>query len=540
MTSEPEVLVVGAGPTGLALAAQLAAHGVRPRLVDRNLDRVHESRALAIQPRTLEVLAGLGVTDQLLEHGNRTVQLRIHTGGREAAVPLFDLGLADTAYPHLLFLSQAETERILGDHLAAARITVERGVQLVEIQPSADAVAAVLRHDDGHEEHIRARYVVGCDGAHSTVRTLAGIGFEGSAYPQTFVLADAEADGIAPDAAHAFLSERGMLFFFPLGTPASWRLLAMRPPTDPTPPDAPVSLDEVQALADNYANGMVRLHDPVWMTNFRLHHRAATAYRTGRIFLAGDAAHIHSPAGAQGMNTGIQDAHNLAWKLAHALRGMAHPAVLDTYQPERAPVGAMVLRFTDRAFTIATSTNPLISFARTRIAPILVPLILQPRVLRRYAFRTVSQLAIRYRSSPLSFNGPRAPRRGPKAGDRLPDTPLLHNGQQTTLHAAIARPGWHLLLCGPASAWPARELAQVRDHHPDLITVHHLAATPTPGALLDPDGHARRRLGLAAGDTVVYLVRPDGHIGYRAGGGDLASLYAYVKRWLPATSKPAR
>jgi 2-polyprenyl-6-methoxyphenol hydroxylase-like FAD-dependent oxidoreductase len=537
MTSDPvDVLIVGAGPTGLTLAAELAAHDVRPRLVDRAHDRVHESRALAIQPRTLEVLAGLGVTDQLLEHGNRAVQLRIHAGRREVAVPLFDFGLADTAYPYLLFLSQAETERILVDHLTAAGTTVERGAQLVGLQPDADIVSAVLRHDDGHEEHIRARYVVGCDGAHSTVRTAAGIGFEGSSYPQTFVLADAEADNIEPDAAHAFLSERGMLFFFPLGTPASWRLLAMRPRTDPTPPDAPLGLDEVQALADTYTDGTVRLHDPVWMTNFRLHHRAATAYRAGRVFLAGDAAHIHSPAGAQGMNTGIQDAANLAWKLAHTLRGVTDSALLDTYQPERAPVGAAVLRFTDRAFTIATSTNPLIRIARTRIAPALVPLVLKPQALRGYAFRTVSQLGIRYRTSPLSVNGPQAPRRGPKAGDRLPDAPIVHDGHSTTLHAATARPAWHLLLCGPTSAWPASELTQLDERHADLFTVHHLADTATPGALQDPGGRARSRLGLAASDTAVYLVRPDGHIGYRSGGNDLTGLHAYVHTWLSAAT----
>src|SRR5215469_2217899 len=171
-----EVLVVGAGPTGLTLAAELAAFGVRARLIDRGLDRVHESRALAIQPRTLEVLAGLGVTDELVAGGNRAVQLRMHVPGRVVTVPMFDLGLEDTAYPFLLFLSQAETERVLGECLAAAGIAVERGVELAGLGNAADAAMATLRHRDGRQEVVSARYVVGCDGGHSTVRRLAGIG----------------------------------------------------------------------------------------------------------------------------------------------------------------------------------------------------------------------------------------------------------------------------------------------------------------------------------------------------------------------------
>jgi 2-polyprenyl-6-methoxyphenol hydroxylase-like FAD-dependent oxidoreductase len=250
-----DVLVVGAGPTGLALAAELAAFGVRARLIDRGLDRVHESRALAIQPRTLEVLAGFGVTGELIAGGNRAVQLRMHVPGRVLTVPMFDFGLEDTAYPFLLFLSQAETERVLGERLAAAGVPVERGVELADLSNAADAATATLRHRDGREEVVSARYVVGCDGGHSSVRRLAGIRFAGSSYPQTFVLADAEADGVEPGAAHVFVSEAGMLFFFPLIKPATWRLLAMRPPADRTPPDAPVVLHEVQAPASSYIGG---------------------------------------------------------------------------------------------------------------------------------------------------------------------------------------------------------------------------------------------------------------------------------------------
>jgi 2-polyprenyl-6-methoxyphenol hydroxylase-like FAD-dependent oxidoreductase len=525
-----DVIVVGAGPTGLTLAAELAAFGVRARLIDRGLDRVHDSRALAIQPRTLEVLAGLGVTDELVVGGNRAVQLRMHVGGRVLAMPMFDLGLDDTAYAFLLFLSQAETERVLGEQLAAAGIAVERGVELAGLGNAADAVTASLRHSDGREEVASARYVAGCDGGHSTVRRLAAIRFEGSSYPQTFVLADTEADGVEPGAAHAFVSETGMLLFFPLGKPATWRLLAMRPPAD-----APVVLDEVQALASSYTGGAVRLHDPVWMTNFRLHHRAATRYRAGRVFLAGDAAHVHSPAGAQGMNTGIQDAVNLGWKLAHTLRGVTNPALLDSYEAERAPIGKMVLRFTDRAFTIATSTTPIARLARTRLAPAVIPLALKARTPRAYAFRTVAQLDIRYRHSRLSVDGPNPPRKGPKAGDRLPDASIVHDGQPSRLHRVLATPGWHLLLCGPPDAWPAQATTQLRQRYPSLLTVHHLTAQNAPGALHDPDGQALRRLGLTARHTAQYLIRPDGHVGYRAGGTDATELARYLGRWLPGS-----
>jgi len=540
--SVADVLVAGAGPTGLALAAQLAASGVRVRLIDRGLDRGHESRALAIQPRTLEVLAGRGGTDELIACGNPAVQLRMHARGRELSVPMFDLGLDDTAYPYLLFLSQAETERILSEHLAAAGVHVERGVELTGLTDTADSATATLRHRDGREEAVSARYVAGCDGAHSTARRLAGIRFEGSSYPQTFVLADVDAEGIEPGAAHVFLSDQGMLFFFPLGNPAPWRLLVMRPPADRTPPEAPVVLEEVQAIASTYTGGAVRIHDPVWMTNFRLHHRAATHYRAGRVFLAGDAAHIHSPAGAQGMNTGIQDAVNLGWKLACTLRGVTDPALLDTYQAERAPIGKMVLRFTDRAFTIATSTNPVVRFARTRLAPTVIPVALKATPARGYAFRTVAQLDIRYRRSPLSLDGPNPPRKGPKSGDRLPDASIIHEGHPSRLHRVLATPGWHLLLCGPPDARTSPAMAQLAERHTSLVTVHHLTVQNTPGALYDPDGQALRRLGLTARHTAQYLVRPDGHIGYRAAGTDVTGLARYLSRWLPGpqttTSQP--
>ena len=224
------------------------------------------------------------------------------------------------------------------------------------------------------------------------------------------------------------------------------------------------------------------------------------------------------------MNTGIQDAVNLGWKLAQVMRGRADPAVLDTYEQERAPVGRMVLRFTDWAFTIATSTNPLVRFGRTRLAPALLPLLFRSKAGRAAAFRTVSELGIRYRDSALSLDGPTAPRRGPRAGDRLPDGSVLHDGRLTSLHSVVAQVGWHLLLCGAANAWPPAEIALVGQRWSGLVSVHWISAAD----LHDASGKVLRRLGLGAGEAAHYLVRPDGHIGYRSSGTDLAGATSTV------------
>lgn len=523
-----DVLVVGAGPTGLALAATLQQYGARFRIVDRALDRVHESRALAIQPRTLEVLAGLGVSDRLVAQGNRTVRLRMHMSRRTVSIPLFDIGLDDTAYPYLLFLSQAETERILVDHLTGHGIQPERGTELIALDQDDDTVTCGLR-SAGTEESVIARYVVGCDGGHSAVRRLTGIGFEGLAYPQTFVLADLEADGIESGAAHAFVGGSGILFFFPLATPASWRLLAMRPPDQVAPSGGPVALTELQALVDAATTIPVRLHDAIWSTDFRIANRGATRYRSGRVFLAGDAAHIHSPAGAQGMNTGIQDAVNLGWKLGLVVTGRGTPELLDTYEPERAPVGRRVLRFTDRAFTIGTSSNPVIRTARARIVPSVAPLATRFRRIRGYGFRILAQLAIRYRRSPLTAGRTARLERGPRPGDRLPDAPVIRDGQATTLHAELDAPGFHLLLCGRAGQWSASAGADLAARHPGLLTVHRLSRD---GDMVDHTGRASRRLHVGP-SAAHLLVRPDGHLALR-GDADLSGVHAYLSRWLGA------
>jgi 2-polyprenyl-6-methoxyphenol hydroxylase-like FAD-dependent oxidoreductase len=495
---------------------------------------VHESRALAVLPRTLEVLRGLGISERLIERGNDAVRVELHFGERLVRTRLFDVGLEDTAYPFLLFVSQAETESVLNDHLAARGVQVERGVELVALATNEQKVTCTLRRRDGSSEQLSAHYLAGCDGGRSTVRRLAEIPFEGGSYPQTFVLGDLEVDGdLARDAAHAFVAAPGMLFFFPLGRPATWRMLGMRPTvpgaaeheerTQPT-------LADLQAIADAFTGGKLRLRDPVWLTYFRLHHRQAVRYRAGRVFLAGDAAHVHSPAGAQGMNTGIQDAWNLGWKLALVDRGLADAALLDSYQAERWPIGRFVLRFTDRATAIATSDSPVVRLVRTQVAPRLAPLVLRLSSGRAYGYRTLGQLRIDYRGSPAVQEGEPALRRGPKAGDRLPDARVVDQGRERWLQEALATPTYHLLVCGPGESWDSAQLGGLVERYPGLVAMHRLARDKAAGVLHDVRGEAFARLGVER--TAQYLVRPDGYVGYRSGGTDLRGLERYLARWL--------
>jgi 2-polyprenyl-6-methoxyphenol hydroxylase-like FAD-dependent oxidoreductase len=534
---ESDVLVVGAGPTGLTLATQLHALGAGVRIVDRQLDRVHESRALALQPRTLEVLRGLGITEKLVERGNGASRLQMHAGEHVVPVRLFDVGLEDTAYPFLLFISQAETEAVLNEHLVEQGVEVERGVELVEFQTGQQDVICTLRHGNERTERLHARYLVGCDGAHSSVRHGAGIPFEGAAYPQTFVLADLEVDGdLERDIGHAFLGAGGMLFFFPLARPASWRMAGMRPPGGrDEQKEAGPTLAELQAIADEFTGGRLRLRDPVWLTYFRLHHRHAARYRAGRVFVAGDAAHVHSPAGAQGMNTGIQDAWNLGWKLALVAREIAEEALLDTYEAERRPIGRFVLRFTDRAAKFATSRSGVVRLVRTQLAPRLVPLVLRPSSARAYFFRTLAQLRINYRSSTAVQEGEPALDRGPKAGDRLPDARIAHDGHTGWLQEAVAATSFHLLLCGPSEGWDAEHLRALQERYGGLLAVHRLAREAAPGVLHDLEGQAFGRLGVD--DAAQYLVRPDGHIGYRSAGTDVDGAGRSLAQWLPGAGR---
>lgn len=544
LAPDVDVLVVGAGPTGLALACQLARFGVRFRIIDKQPDRARESRALGVQARSLEVLQTLGLGEALAARGRTTTRLMLHVD-RDAPVAI-DLGSvprADTRFPYILFVSQSDTEAVLGGFLEVAGARVERRVELVGFREESTSLACVLRHMDDREETVHASYVAGCDGAHSTVRKEADIAFEGGAYPQTFALGDVEADGaLVPEAINAFALGRGVAMFFPLGQPATWRVMAMegtvpRPSADgdDTVSTQPLSLADLQAMVDDPTGGGVRMHDPVWLTRFRLHHRQAVTYQLGRVFLAGDAAHIHSPVGAQGMNTGIQDAWNLGWKLGMVSRGTADAALLDSYHAERWPVGRTLLRATDRVFGVfaraVASRRSVTSLRRVVVRRVVAPALSSPRV-RAFAFHFVSQLGIRYRKSPAVTEGEPRLSKGPRAGDRMPDAPVLRDGQPAYLQQVLSRPHLHLLLCGPVAAWHRVDVMKLKEGFPDVMAIHYLTREHSDGVLIDPSGEAFSRLGVD--HNAMYVIRPDGHVAFRCGGTDLSGPGAYLAQWFTA------
>jgi 2-polyprenyl-6-methoxyphenol hydroxylase-like FAD-dependent oxidoreductase len=537
-----QVLVVGAGPTGLALAAQLRRFGTRFRIIDRSLDGAHESRALAVQARTLEILDSIGLADQLVSRGNRSAKLAIHLGARRvAATNLGEFGAEGTRYPFILFVSQAETERVLGEHLAASGVALERGVELVRVESLDEMVECVLRYSDGREEHVRTEYLVGCDGAHSTVREGAGFAFRGGSYPEDFLLGDIEADGpLERDTVHSFAGD-GVAMFFPLGAPRTWRVVAMEPRTGSAPseradgrpsPTVPLTLEELQRAVAAPTAGSVSIRDPAWLSRFRLHHRQTGQYRRGHVFLAGDAAHVHSPVGAQGMNTGIQDAWNLGWKLGLVAGGAAPGRLLESYEAERWPVGRTLLRYTDRVFSVFTramSSGRAASWAREVVAPLVLPRVLASTWLRSKAFRFVSELAIAYPQSPVVLEGEPRLRRGPRAGQRLPDAQVAINGRSVSLQKAVVGARHSLLLCGDPRAWDLRPVQEVVERRSDVVAVQYLSDHEYPGALVCKPELPRL---LGVDGAAQYLIRPDGYIASRCGGRNLDGLSRYLAQWV--------
>ncbi|HET6837502.1 MAG TPA: FAD-dependent monooxygenase, partial [Gemmatimonadales bacterium] len=366
---DTDVLIVGAGPTGLMLANQLARRGVRFRIIDRHAGPAQQTRALGVQARTMEIYAQLGIVKRALELGKRATGANIWAQGQRAArVPVGDIGQGMSPYPFLLILGQDDNERLLGDALRQHGRDVEWNTELVDLTQQADRVVAGLKHANGTVRETTASWVAGCDGARSAVRELNGIAFQGAPYEDVFFVADTVITGpMVPDELNVYLWRKGFHLFFPMRGTDHWRLVGIVP--DKLRGRDNLTLDEVMPSIVQEAGPGLRLRSCSWFSTYRIHHRRAQRFREGRCFLLGDAAHIHSPVGAQGMNTGLQDAYNLGWKLALVVSGRADARLLDSYEDERIPVAEALLNTTDRLFSLVISDNWATGLFRTRLAP---------------------------------------------------------------------------------------------------------------------------------------------------------------------------
>jgi len=430
------------------MALALRRQGIACRIVDKAPLPSDKSKALVLWNRSLEMLDQLGVVERFVAAGLLAGGARMYGGGRELVHVAFDL--EGTTFPKPLMIPQSETERLLVEALAETGAVVERGVELTGFQQGPERVDAVLRHPDGAEESVSVRWLIGCDGAHSTVRHALGMEFTGAAEPSDWILADLRVRGMAhDDELRIDWHEKGILAFFPMGG-GRFRVIADQGKARGTghPPDP--SLADVQRAVDERGPKGLELFDPIWLAGFRIQERKVSDYARGRVFLAGDAAHIHSPAGGQGMNTGMQDAYNLAWKIALVESGIAKPWLLDTYTAERGAVGDLVLRNAAALTRVATLRNPVAQFARNTVAGVAGKISAFPHTLAR----VLSELDVRYPNSPLNaattFG---AWGRRWKPGDRLPEVPMIDpaTGGPTSLLSAIRGPG-HELLLAPASA----------------------------------------------------------------------------------------
>ena len=478
----PNVLIVGAGPTGLVLAFWLTKLGARLRIIDKTAEPGTTSRAVAVQARTSELYRQVDLSSAVVENGVKVAGVNLWVRGAKAArVPLARMGEGLSPFPYALTYPQDAHERLLIDRLNALGVRVERRTELVRFDQHNDSVRAVLKRPEGSEELCDAAYLAACDGAQSTVRETLPTGFPGGRYSGMFYVADVNAAGPAADGEiHVELDEADFLAVFPLNGIGRLRLLGpMRKKSDHEP-----SFDDIADRA--IKNLKLTIQSVNWFSTYHVHHRVATSFRLGRVFLLGDAAHVHSPVGGQGMNTGIGDAINLAWKLAAVLNGRATDSLLDTYEVERIAFARRLVSTTDRVFTFITRQGRFARWVRTRLVPLIAPAIFRPTAARRFVFRTVSQISINYRQSAVSL-GKAGEIRG---GDRLP---WVENAPGQDNFAPLASLNWQVHVYGEPQTGLAEICTELR------LPLH-----------VFPWQTGMRRAGIR--EAALYLVRPDGYV----------------------------
>lgn len=529
MQHDTDVLIVGAGPTGLMMACQLTRFNIPFQIIDKQADRTRESRAFGIQARSMEIFQNLGIADEFLRRAQAGARAEIYIKGKmRIRFDIEKLDIQGTPFPTIYFLPQADTEEILLDYLQKKNITVQRNKELQIFSQNDQGITATIKDlTTGINKQVTSKYIVGCDGAHSGVRHLLGINFEGASYKQEFMLADCEIDWPYPKddgVFRVFVDKPGVFGVIPLPKRLD-RIIAARvynkadPLTFPTP-------EELKELGESITHDEINIHDVAWASRFYLHHRAVKDYQVGRAFIAGDAAHIHTPAGGQGMNTGLQDATNLAWKLALVLQYGAQEKLLQTYQSERHMIGQILVKTTDRLFGLLASQNIFVRWFRFTIMPYIMEYINKHPEYKQKMFLFISELNIHYHASEFAYQVV-------EGADkkflstlgivyRAPDAPY----QNSTLFAKFAEFPCHILIfisgetLTPLQEQQLEDIEKLNNKLIRTLTIKHNSDTQI---IFD-------RYGVS--DSALYFIRPDGYIGFRSYGLHIEALLNYINKLL--------
>lgn len=529
MDDDLEVLIAGAGPVGLALALELQRFGIRFRIVEKKAERSTTSKALGLQARLSEIFAIQGIEEKFAARGFSDIRaVNARSGAKKLLTitvrPPANQAGRDAYQPRMFIIPQSVTEEILETALQESGHSVERRRELISFEQDAASVRTVVRSEDGPEENIRARFLVSCEGAHSVVRKQAGFSFSGTTMPLRFLLADVTIDwDLPPNEVHVWFHREGVFAALPFGA-QKWRLIVERVEA-PDEAAEEVTLDLVQRLAvERTFKNDIRVRDPIWLSDFRINARMVDRFRDRRLFVAGDAAHIHSPLGGQGIATGIQDATNLAWKLAAVLRAGAPDALLDTYDEERKPIARAVLRGTSTASNLVFAMNPLLRFVRER----LVFPVLRTGFVQRRIIGNASQLEVNYRGRSLAvnfdkaFSGVRV-----QAGDRAPDVLFKRGDEKVTLFRLLGTFGM-LALFGPGQN-SHRITAALEALHIRSFIVSTQSAGTLPDQYLE-DFYADFARLYGAQGPFLYLLRPDGHVTLFQHQAEAAALATHLKK----------
>lgn len=507
-----DVIIVGAGPTGLSLACQFIRYGIDFVIFDKNETTTPHSKAIGVQARTLEIYEQIGLADNLVAQGAIAGKVRMVVGGEVRGEANFsEMGKGMSPYPFVLIVEQGKHEKILYDFIKSYGRDVLWNTELESFIQDESGVTANIENTKGETETIEAKFLIGCDGAKSPVHHTLGLSFEGSTFERMYYVADVQIDWkFSHDAGHGFLMKNSMLAFFPMTGENQWRIVGTFP-EEFAKDEGDILYEEIEERIKQDAELDLDITNVNWFSTYKVHTRRVNKFSVGRCFLAGDSAHIHTPAGAQGMNTGIQDGYNLAWKIWLVLQGKADAVkILETYDEERLENAKNLVETTDRMFELAVSPKWFISYLRTHIFPYIARVALSIDAVKKFAFPRVSQIGINYRHSSLSRNNGNF---SVKAGDRM--SYFLVEG--ASIYDELREPKFHLLTFFDGSGNPP-DFPETK--FSELIDFHHLALYPHIAEIFN------------AAESFMILLRPDNYIGFISAEISLENLENYLARVL--------